>query len=120
MTRPRVPRDVAELVRWRDRDQCQRCGVYTAGGSIHHRQGRGGDSPHSPANLVLLCGSGTTGCHGWVHAHPAAAYAAGLMVRRLGILTPAEVPITTPRGEVYLLPDGSTSLTTHPMKETTA
>lgn len=46
----------------------------------------------SPANLVVLCGSGTTGCHGWVESHRAEAYDAGLLVRR-GLRTPAEVPL---------------------------
>lgn len=111
MSRPRMPREVAELVRWRDRDRCQRCGSYTPGGSLHHRQGRGGPDPHRPANLLLLCGSGTTGCHGWVHAHPAEAYEAGLMVRRLGVQTCEDVPVLAHHGLVRLLPDGTTHLT---------
>lgn len=27
-----------------------------------------------------ICGSGTTGCHGWVHAHPNRAYQLGYLV----------------------------------------
>lgn len=113
MSRDPMPRDVAELVRWRDRDRCRRCDQYTPGGSLHHRQGRrpdaDGRAPHRAANLILLCGSGTTGCHGWVHAHPAAAYEAGLMVRRLGRAVCEDTPLDTPHGPVLLNADGTTT-----------
>ena len=48
--------------------------------SHHHRllRSRGGDD--SPANLVLLKGTGTTDEHGWVHAHPDMATRLGYMV----------------------------------------
>lgn len=53
--------------------------LHVSPGSRHHRQGRRlGD--HGAANLVLLCGSGTTGCHGWAHANPRAARELGLIV----------------------------------------
>lgn len=109
-----MPRDVAEQVRWRDRDRCRRCGTYTPGGSLHHRQGRGGADPHRAANLILLCGSGTTGCHGHVHSNPSESYESGLMVRRLGVDVPEGVPIITPRGAVWLYADGTAST---PQKE---
>lgn len=35
---------------------------------------------HEAENLLTLCGSGTTGCHGWVHAHPNRAYQLGYLV----------------------------------------
>lgn len=45
---------------------------------------------HSPANIVELCGSGTTGCHGWVHQHVKEA-------ERLGLIVPfGRDPRTTP------------------------
>ena len=68
------------LVQRRDAWKCARCGrdagTHWSGDSIHHRRPRSHPWPglHQPANLLLLCGSGTTGCHGWVHAHPARAY----------------------------------------------
>jgi hypothetical protein len=43
--------------------------------SVHHRRPRmmGGSRNEStyikPANLIVLCGSGTTGCHGWVESN---------------------------------------------------
>lgn len=70
------------LVDARDQYQCVRCGVNLLGlsASRHHRQlRRFGD--HSAANLILLCGSGTTGCHGWVHANPLKACADGWMLK---------------------------------------
>lgn len=109
MTRPRVSVEVAELVRWRDRDSCQRCGTYTADGSLHHRQGRGGADPHRAASLALFCGSGSTGCHGYIHAHPAESYRNGWMVRRLSRNRCEDVPLLTPSGWVLLNTDGTTT-----------
>lgn len=58
----------------RDGGRCFRCGKpvgpHWPGYSFHHRQSRS-QGVNTPDNLILLCGSGTTGCHGWVHAHPA-------------------------------------------------
>jgi hypothetical protein len=89
-----VPKHVAELVDVRDAYSCVRCGrsLRFTSGSRHHRQRRavGG---HSVANLILLCGSGTTGCHGWAHAHPREARAAGYIVRADGLVTAGEVPV---------------------------
>ena len=74
-------RETCDRVDNRDMASCVRCGVslHVTSGSRHHRQRRR-EGDHSPANLVLLCGSGTTGCHGWVHAHPAEARSLGLIV----------------------------------------
>lgn len=59
--------------------------------SRHHRQlRRHGD--HSAANLILLCGSGTTGCHGWVHANPALSYEMGWLLK--GWQTPEVEPVS--------------------------
>lgn len=73
---------------------CELCGralVEADGGwvvthSFHHRQARGmgGSSRpdvNSPANILLLCGTGTTGCHGFVEAHRTSAEAEGWLVR---------------------------------------
>lgn len=57
---------------------CMRCGrnlhdpSVWPGRSGHHRQLRRRADPTMrdlPCNIVELCGSGTTGCHGWAHAH---------------------------------------------------
>ena len=52
---------------------CERCGS-ALGTNIHHRRPRGAGGRSDPAtnlpsNLLLLCGSGTTGCHGWIESH---------------------------------------------------
>lgn len=98
MTQPTAA--VKLLVRARARDRCERCGRQLDGwdgGSYHHRRikGMGGDrrpETNLPANLLLLCGSGTTGCHGWVHAggNRAVALEAGWLVSRWAV--PAEQP----------------------------
>jgi hypothetical protein len=44
--------------------------------SVHHRRKEGRD--WAPSNLLAACGDGTTGCHGWVEAHPEAAREEGL------------------------------------------
>lgn len=69
-----------DLIDWRDHERCARCGVPIVGGSRHHRKfksRRGGDEV---SNGILLCGSGTTGCHGWVHHHPTIARLEGFAV----------------------------------------
>lgn len=84
---------------------CERCGGrlhdadrWLVAHSFHHRQprGAGGSSRagiNSPANLLLLCGSGVTGCHGEVEANRTAAYEAGWLVKHP--LDPATVPVLT-------------------------
>lgn len=65
---------------------------------------RGG--PDAVENLILTCGSGTTGCHGWMHANPAEATAAGFIVPSWG--DPAGWPILhSLYGWVLLQPDGT-------------
>lgn len=65
--------------------------------SIHHRKPRGMGGSNSMdinifPNLIVLCGTGTTGCHGWVEANREQAYKDGLLIHSgIGnpILTPA-------------------------------
>lgn len=35
---------------------------------------------NSPANLLLLCGTGTTGCHGWIESNRTKALERGWLV----------------------------------------
>lgn len=57
----------------REEHRCFRCGAPLRDGwpgySHHHRQTRR-FGPDTPDNVIGTCGSGTTGCHGWIHAHP--------------------------------------------------
>lgn len=112
MLKPRRhPRDtgpdfcVREEVRARFWGRCARCGSYGAG-NIHHRQPRGmggtrNPATNSPPNLLWLCGSGTTGCHGWVESYRAAAAEAGWLVKHPR--DPAEVPVMLWDGQLALL-----------------
>lgn len=95
-------RPVVERIVERDQSCCVRCGASVAGKergfawSIHHRRPRGmGGSRNpavsGPANGLTLCGSGTTGCHGWAEAHRTEAISAGLIVAQHG--DPELVPV---------------------------
>lgn len=109
--------NVDEQVIARDLGSCTRCGrhvVHLQRGfawSIHHRRprGMGGTSiawVNAAANLIVLCGSGTTGCHGWVEKHRDEALVAGFLVSR-GIRKADEVPIKHKAlGLVYLTEEG--------------
>ena len=106
MARATGPTPSTVRVVWeRDLGSCARCGTGLRfegrgfGWSVHHRSPRGmGGSKvpwvNLPANLVTLCGSGVTGCHGWVESHRDVATALGWLVSRHGARLPVEVPIT--------------------------
>lgn len=91
----RVTQLTRDEVLGRDGYACARCGQ--AGTlNLHHRtpRGMGGSRDPlsaSPANLVTLCGSGTTGCHGWVESHRDQAVTEGWIVLRG--TDPATVPV---------------------------
>lgn len=97
-----------QLVRERDNHQCARCGAGTDL-TTQHRVARGmggtrGAWINQPANLITLCGSGTTGCHGYVEHHPNVAKREGLSVSRSA--DPAKVPVLTWRGWLLLDNEG--------------
>ena len=90
---------------------CERCHRYAMSGahSLHHRRPRGmggTKTPDTPANLVLLCGTGTTGCHGWVESHRAVAIAQGWLVPRRDPRDPADVPVLIDEAWWKLTPYG--------------
>lgn len=68
------------VVSERSQGRCELCGAEGMG--VHHRLKRGQGGTWSPANLVRLCGSGTTGCHGAIERHPALAQSLGLWLLR--------------------------------------
>lgn len=79
---------------------CERCGISIVNhpGSVHHRRtkGMGGArAANRPENLAVLCGTGTTGCHGWVGANPNEAAATGWYVRQW------EAPETVPMLDLF-------------------
>lgn len=50
--------------------------------NVHHRRNRSQGGTWCPDNLLHLCGSGTTGCHGWVTHNPTGATHYGLALQR--------------------------------------
>ena len=97
-----------QLVRERDDWRCARCAGWGPLSTQHRiARGMGGTKwagINAPSNLLTLCGSGTTMCHGWVEAHPTWAKAHGWSVHRYA--SPAETPAWTWRGWVLLLAGG--------------
>jgi hypothetical protein len=61
-------REAYAIATARDEDRCQKCHRGTPI-TRDHRLNRSQGGRTTPANLQLLCGSGTTGCHGWVTEH---------------------------------------------------
>ena len=92
MAKPR-PAKVSEETRFavlgRNGYKCEKCGEdFLWGVSVHHRRPRmmGGSKNellHQPANLIALCGSGTTGCHGWVESNRDKARQLGYLIMKV-------------------------------------
>jgi hypothetical protein len=112
---PRASRKDVEaarsLVRARDGHRCQMCGKWSSCNNTHHRinKGSGGSALFDRASLLItLCGSGTTGDHGWVTGHPKAAGRASdggtgyLLPRNNPDIDPTQEPILTIHGWVLL------------------
>lgn len=93
---------IRQLVMERDAFQCVKCGNPVSGEpgvgfSLQHRipRGMGGSRDprlNLPSNLILLDGSGTTGCHGEVESNRAAAREGGYLLWRSQ--NPADEPVT--------------------------
>jgi hypothetical protein len=67
--------------------QCERCGqnIMNIPMSVHHRRPRAMGGTHRtdtnlPSNLMVLCGSGTTGCHGYLESNRTEAKDLGFIV----------------------------------------
>lgn len=94
--------ETRQVVYHRDLFACAGCGLTGQPGdgrlSLQHRisRGMGGTSRAdlgSPANALLLCGSGTTGCHGWAEHHPADAGRLGWVLDRNADVRPELEPV---------------------------
>lgn len=74
---PLTEAEARRLVNARAGGRCERCG---APGPLTyaHRIKRSQGGTWAPSNALRLCGSGTTGCHGWSEANPLAAQDAGI------------------------------------------
>ncbi|REC98360.1 hypothetical protein DEU35_1460 [Microbacterium sp. AG157] len=110
--KPEMVQDIWE----RDGGRCALCGLglhwdlrgkpFERGWSVHHREDRGmggvkrarkgREQPRAylalAANGVLLCGTGTTGCHGKV-TREELPERLGFSVSRIGIRRPVDVPL---------------------------
>lgn len=107
------PNDTTRLgVYERDGYRCCRCTRLVSDSrpaSVHHRVPRGMGGTRSawinePPNLLLLCGSGTTGCHGWIESHRDEARADGFLVAAWEAVE--TVPFRDLNGDWWLLTDG--------------
>jgi hypothetical protein len=105
-----ITQKVRRTVLFRAKHRCERCGdLISDFYSIHHRKPRGMGSAleeiNQPSNLMLLCGSGVSGCHGWVESNRKEAMREGFLVSRYD--DPCHVPVITPWGLTkYLSDDG--------------
>ncbi len=93
--------------------------------SIQHRRARGAggtrlaEAHTNLANLLLLCGTGTTGCHGWVETQQRQlALQRGLWIghdyRDGDLVPPQEYPLTLASGRRVLLDPVSPIYLPHP------
>lgn len=65
--------DVRAAIYQAGEGRCIGCGRADVTAQHRRRRGMGGSRDpliSTPANGVPLCGSGTTGCHGWTERHP--------------------------------------------------
>lgn len=100
MTASPVPAKLRQMVIERAEYCCDRCGIYLPGRqySLQHRRARGAGGrkdAHSPAGLIVLCGSAVTGCHGYIEQTGpgrSEGYALGFAIRG-EITKPEETPI---------------------------
>lgn len=106
--------DVRAQVAMRADFRCEVCGRPVGGAAVrswHHRRPRaaGGTrrtDTNSPANLLLVCGTGTTGCHGRIETNRAWARSRGYLVTQTA--DPSVVPVQLPSGHlVRLTHDGT-------------
>lgn len=95
--------EARRLVRERSGGVCEVCGAQRAT-NYQHRKNRSQGGQWSASNGLDVCGSGTTGDHGYIHAHPAESYERGWSVK--GAYDPAEVPVQTRHGLVLLDDEG--------------
>ena len=110
-----------EAVALRAHYQCERCYTPVHGqASVHHRRPRrmGGtkrSDSNEPANLLLLCGSGTTGCHGWVESHRRQSLDDGIILYDRDI--PAEHPFKDGHGNWWILDNQGAKHSSNPRAE---
>jgi hypothetical protein len=65
-TNTQLSSDLRGKLHERSGHYCEICGRWAS--NAHHRKNRSQGGRDVLSNLLLLCGSGTTGCHGYVTA----------------------------------------------------
>lgn len=95
----RIPVKTRQQLHERANDCCELCGEPNAT-NAHHRMNRSVGGRHELSNLLLVCGSGTSGCHGWITEHPAWAHRNGYTVKSYE--TPALKRVHLPGGWALL------------------
>ena len=101
-----IPTKVRSIVETRADGRCEGCGLRTTT-ELHHRLFRSRGGPHSPENLLALCGWGNhTGCHGAAHSGRLGA-ARGWAVHSWH--TPGDVPVWMQEAWWLLNTDGTRS-----------
>lgn len=99
-----IPTKIREALKERADGCCEICGVGGAT-NAHHRRNKSQGGPDVLSNLMLLCGSGTTGCHGKVTGYPQWATSRGYTIQgRVDGEAPETVPVDI-RGRRSLLDD---------------
>jgi hypothetical protein len=76
-----IPARTRAQLHERAQDCCERCGLHGAN-NAHHRKNQSQGGHDRLSNLLLLCGSGTTGCHGFVTTNPTMSIVQGWTVPR--------------------------------------
>ena len=110
----RIPASVRAALHERAMSCCEVCGTNGAT-NAHHRVNQSQGGHHTLGNLMLACGSGTTGCHGRITTNPTWAKQHGYTVP--ATYTPNDIPVTrwsrwTGQPETVLLDDrGGITLT---------
>jgi len=104
--KPKMTDEVRFAIYARAGYRCERCLEATPTINVHHRLPRqmGGtrnELIHAPANLILLCGSGTSGCHGWVESNRDEARKFGYLLYRID--SAVEIPFIDNNKNGWLL-----------------
>lgn len=102
-----IPREVRQALRERssgdpDYGVCEICGKPAT--NAHHRKNKSQGGKDVLSNLLMLCGSGTTGCHGFITRHPKTASLHGWTV--WSYEDPATKPVSLSPQRVLLDDEG--------------
>jgi len=89
-----IPKKVREALRERSSGDplvglCEVCGARAT--NAHHRKNKSQGGQDVLSNLLMVCGSGVTGCHGKITVNPAWARQFGYSVRSTE--SPAEISV---------------------------